>query len=743
MHIQQNDRNDCAAACLAMITSSHGRPTSVTSLRDALGTGISGTSLKALVKGAEALGLEARAVRVDMLKPRDFAPPVIAHVMNESGDPHFVVIHKVRQRSLLVSDPGRPRPKRMTHSQFAEIFTGVLVLLAPSESFSPSASVGPSGFARFVDLLRPQKGLFVWAVLSSLLLTGFGIAGSMITKVLFDEVVPYGIESLLMPVFFLFLAVYVLQHVLQFVRQWMILHLSQRIDIPLILGYFRHVYSLPFSFFSSRHVGDILTRFGDAMTIKNILTGAALTVIMDVVMAVITGAVLFSLDRSLFGVVAVFVVASIILILAFRPSYRRVNQQQMEQASVLNSRIIEGLRGVEGIKIEAHERREMESLESEYVKSLRFGFREGMLENGQSTLGSLFQSLVSLSLIVLGASRILSGDMSLGTLMAFVALSAFFVDPVVRLIGLQLSWQEANLSLKRVVEILDYGPERRGDDVDETGPESAMGLSFNEVSYSYNLRSEALRKLSFTIEPGEKVAFVGPSGSGKSTVAKLLASMHEPTSGQVALNDVPMGTLSPASVRTNIGYVPQSVHLYSKSVAENVRMSRPDASTADVRSALIKAGADEFVERLPQGAETVLEEAGAGLSGGERRRLGLARALLKSVGTYVFDEVTSDLDSLSEARVMDSIFEVGADATLIFVAHRLASVARCDRIFVLDKGKLVESGSHEQLMAGDGLYTSMWNAQHSVGSMAAGVGTRRAAALAVVSDPAVPLRYLD
>jgi ATP-binding cassette subfamily B protein len=690
----------------------HGRALSVTQLRDTLGTGARGVSVRGLVDGASALGFETTVVRVDDdALTSSYTRPAIAHVTTLSGDPHFVVIHRVTPARLLVGDPTQPKRRWVELDDFTEAFTGVLILIAPSTTFEKGSRDRPA-ITGFLQLLRPQWPLFLWAILSSLILTIAGIATSFVTKIVVDEVIPYGLESLIVPLGVLFIGIFVVQHAVQFIRQWIVLHLSQRIDIPLILGYFEHVYRLPFRFFDSRPVGDILTRFGDAMTIKNVLTGAALSAVLDAVMAIVTGAVLLSLDASLFLVILVFVVVSVILVLVFLRPFRTVNADQMQQASVLNSRVIEGLRGVEGIKLEGFEPRELEGIEREYIRSVRFSFREGILGNGQSTLMSLFQAVAGLLLLLIGTSRILDGDLTLGTLMAFVALSGFFIDPVSRLIGLQLEWQEATVALRRVSEILDYEPETGSDAPSRSAPAFDGEVAFDGVSFGYRGRKRALDDVSFTMRPGERVAFVGPSGGGKSTIAKLLLRVVEPDDGVISLSGVPLDRIAPAEVRSRISYVPQQVSLYSRSVADNVRLSVPDATDGEVRAALVRVRADDFVAALPHGESTVLEEAGAGLSGGERRRLGLARGLLKASHLYVFDEVTSDLDASTEAHLVEDRFGTPAGSSVIIIAHRLVSVMHCDRIFVVESGRIVEEGTHSQLIALGGVYAGMWAMQH-------------------------------
>ncbi len=607
VHIQQHDTSDCAAACLAMVSASHGRDISITQLRDVMGTGLRGTSLRGLLRAADELGLEAKAARVDAAALRSrYSLPAIAQVLNANGDSHFVVIHRRRRASLLIGDPALRSARWVTINAFLESFTGVLVLMMASSGFVRARTRTSPTTARFVELLLPQRGLFAWAIASSLILTILGIAGSFVTKILFDEVLHYDLAQLIAPLFALFVGLALVQHLVQFVRQWIILHLSQRIDLPLILGYFRHVYSLPISFFASRSVGDILTRFGDALTIKEVFTGAALTVVMDVVMALITGIVLFSMDRTLFLIIAAFVVVSIVIVLIFRVPFRDVNRAQMQQASVLNGRIIEGLRGIEGIKLDANEAREMEGIEREYVTSLRISYREGMLGNGHSSIGSLAQTLAGLVVLMLGTSRVLAGDLSVGTLLAFVSLSTFFIDPVIRLVGLQLSWQEAGLALRRIGEILESDPEPSETVESASIAPRVTSVSFEAVSFSYSMREPALDDVTFSIEEGSKVAFVGPSGSGKSTIAKLILRMYPVENGRIALGGVDSREVSPASLRRAVAYVPQSVHLYSRSITENVRLSRPDAGEAQVRRALELAHATDFVSRLPHRAHTVL-----------------------------------------------------------------------------------------------------------------------------------------
>ncbi len=281
----------------------------------------------------------------------------------------------------------------------------------------------------------------------------------MFNKILMDEVLPYKLTNLLVMTLIVFTVVAVTQLVIEFFRSWMMIFLSQRIDIPLMLGYFKHIYSLPMSFFSTRKTGDIITRFSDAFTIKDIFTSIALTLIMDIAMALITGAILFGMNKTLFAVIAVLTVISILLVLIFKQPYKKINLEQMQQASILNSQIIEGLGGVETIKGNANEETELDSIEREYIKSMRISYKEGMLSNIQGIISGAIETIGNLFLMYFGIKQVIEGEISLGSLMAFTTLSGYFMDPIGRLVGLQLQIQEASISMKRIAEILDYEKE--------------------------------------------------------------------------------------------------------------------------------------------------------------------------------------------------------------------------------------------------------------------------------------------
>ena len=767
-YVRQHDTTDCAAACLAMVCLHYKKEITITRLRDMMGTDLKGTNLVGLQKAANELGFTTAAVRVDRENfLSDFSLPCIAQVITDQGLAHFVVVFKKttlrddgeRRKHMLdeaeqvkeaeekgkkhkckdyviIGDPATEL-KKISLDEFYKNFTGVLLLLNPTSEFNVSQrkklAPGAPGYEaqqasekndgkpnrwgmmkRYIDLLLPQKKLFFYAILSSVITTILGIASSMFNKILMDEVLPYGLDNLLVTLIIVFSMVSLTSSLIGFVRQWVLIHLSIKIDIPLMLGYFGHIFHLPMKFFATRKTGDITTRYSDANTIKSIFTSIALSLVMDISMAIITGIILFRMNAMLFSISLFMALVSILLVLVFKQPYKRINEETMIQSAALNSQMIESLRGIETIKCNACEDRELEALEREYIKSLKISLRSSKISTSQSLISSVIMTVLNMVTTYVGITQVLNGQLTLGGYMAFSTLSGYFTSPVSELIGMQMSIQEASISMKRLTEIMDYESEQ--DDTREyTEMESMEGdIEFKDVTFRYGNRTPALNHISFTIPQGKKVALVGSSGSGKSTITKLLLKYYEPESGTISVNGVDLDEYSNASVRRCISYVPQNVELFSKTIFENIRISRPEATLDQVREAAKKADAHEFIRKLPLQYNTYLEEAGNGLSGGEKQRIALARAFLKDSSLYIFDESTSSLDFGTENTIFDMIYNQLADRSMLIVAHRLSTIRDCDLILVMDHGQIVERGTHDELLAKQGKYYELWNLQQGI-----------------------------
>lgn len=714
--VKQHDATDCAAACLATVCLYYKKEITITKLRDILGTDIKGTTLLGLEDGAKKLGFDTKAIRVDKegFKSK-FTLPAIAHVITKEGLTHFVIIHKIKNDKVKILDPAKGKEEKSI-DEFFEGFDGVLLLLIPNNEFNPGKIKGSGILSKFIQLLLPQKALFVYSIVASAILTVLGIASAFFNKILMDEILPYNLENQLNVFVIGFLILGITQIGLGSIRQHMLLYLSQKIDIPLLLGYFKHVYKLPMKFFSTRKVGDILTRFSDAFTIKNILTSVSLSLIMDITLALVSAVILYIMNTTLFIVILVITLVSAILVYAFKEPYKKINLEQMEAGARLNSQIIESLKGIETIKVHASEEKSIEKLEGEYIKNLRIAFKEGILSNVQGSISGLVSTVGNLILMYIGARMIMKGDITLGTLMAFSSLAGYFMDPIGRLISLQLSIQEASISLKRISEIYDVEKEQDENDVDKIKIEQIDGdIKLENVTFRYGSRKPVLNDVSIDIPKGKKVALVGESGSGKTTISKLLLKYYSPEEGEISIDGNKIDELDLYSLRENISYVPQNVELFSGSIKENITLGKPNATIQEVKTACENAGCKKFIEKLPLQYNTFLEEAGGGLSGGEKQRIALARALIKKPKFLILDEATSNLDFISEAKIFDTLFNKGKNITMLIIAHRLSTIRSCDLIYVMDNGKVVEQGDHETLLKKKGYYYRLYVSQ--VGSI--------------------------
>lgn len=716
--VKQHDITDCGAACLATICKQNDYKIGITRIREVAGTDKQGTNVYGIIKAAETLGFSAKGVKGDKEAFfSEFPLPCIAHVIMDGNLLHYVVIHKITKKQVVIADPGVGIVKLTPEEFFGDVhkegkppkyqWSGVLILLVKSESFQTGDET-KGLFQRFIHLLLPQKKLIIHIFIASLIYTILGILAAFYFKVLVDDILPDSLMKTLTTLSIGIIVLNIFKVILNAFRTHLLLYLSQKLDIALLLGYYRHVLELPMNFFGTRKVGEIVSRFNDASKVRDAISGATLTIMIDTLMAVAGAVILYLQNVQMFGITVIMVVLYLIIVLAFNKWYEQLNRKQMEDNSQLTSYLVESLNGIQTVKAYNAERKANRETEIKFVKLLKSIFDLSWVSNLQSSLKIFVELVGGVVILWVGSVCVIKGQITIGQLITFNSLLVYFLDPVKNLINLQPQMQTAVVAADRLGEILDLEAEKGENERKKLCPDSLSGdIVFKDVSFRYGTRQLVLEDINLTIKKGQKVAFVGESGSGKTTLSKLLLHLYKAESGNILINDNNIADIQIEKLREKIAYISQETFLFSGSILDNLSLGLDYATMDDVIEATKSAQAHDFINELPLRYETRLEENGANLSGGQRQRLSIARAMLKKPDILIMDEATSNLDAITEKQLDKTISEYSENMTTIFIAHRLSTIKNCDQIFVMDKGRIIERGTHEELKQLGGKYSML------------------------------------
>ncbi|MGU9064869.1 peptidase domain-containing ABC transporter [Clostridium perfringens] len=710
--IKQHDYKDCGCACLATICRQYGLKYPISKIREVAGTDKFGTSALGIIQASEKLGFSAKGVKAN--NPEDIFGeiplPAIAHVVIDKTMLHYVVIHKISEKEIIVADPGNGIVKYKPN-EFFNIWTGVLLIMTPTSSFNKGNEV-KGVFTRFFDLLKPQKGLLFNIFLASILVTVFGILGSFYFKFLLDDIVPNNLRESLTVFSIGFILLAIFKVITEAFRTQLLIHLGQRLDIPLMLGYYDHVVNLPMNFFGTREVGEIISRFNDASKIRQAISGVALTMMIDVFMVLIGGFILYYQSPLLFGITIVPLVLYGIIVFTFKSNIEKVNRETMEGNAKLTSYLVESLNGIETIKAFNAEREVNLETEKRFVKFIKAIFKNEYINNIQMSLKSLVKGVFAIAILWSGTIQVLNGKISFGELLTFNALLVYFLDPIENIINLQPTLQTAVVAAERLSEILDLSLEKAEDEHKKINPNSLNGkIEFKNVDFRYGTRQLILKNINMTINKGERVALVGESGSGKTTIAKLLLNFYQCEKGEIIVNDYNLLDINVEALRDKIAYISQETFLFNGTILENLMLGNPYLTYEEIIEACKKAQIHDFINSLPLRYNTLVEENGSNFSGGQKQRLSIARAILRKPEILIMDEATSNLDSITEKAIEKTIHEFSEGMITIIIAHRLSTIMRCDNIYILEKGEIKEQGSHKELLEKQGRYYELWKEQ--------------------------------
>lgn len=710
--VKQLDETDCGAACIAIVAKYHGKSISVTKIRNLAGTDSQGTSARGILRAANLLYMSCKImVSREKTFKSDFNSPIICQVKRD-GLEHYVVVLRAKHKMILVADPAE-KISWLKMEAFKECWSGVFFVIEPIKGFEDNKE-DKSFLSRFFYLVTENKSIVAQSIVASFLLTLLGILGAFYFRFLIDNVIYSFLKTALVTLSLGYLLAIIFQNILAYARNHLLMYLGNKLEASLLLSYFRHILKLPLDFFMKRKNGEILSRLSDIGSIKNALSGMTVGVILDCVMLLFGGTVLFLFSSSLVFIAMLPVVISGIMVVMFSRKFKSLIYSRAQVEAEKYSHFVESINGISTIKALSTEEDSYDKAELKIIDAVQKGFELANFSNIQSTIQTFLSQVGSLAVYWYGSVLIMNGGMSLGELISFVTLLGYFLGPLSRLITLQPQLQELSVSAKRLGEILDLKEENEDHkgNFPLSGNEQFKKISVNNLCFSYGTRGNTLEDINLEINMGQKVAFVGSSGSGKTTLMKLLLKFYVPDRGEILLDSKNIIDYDTKDYRGIFGYVPQEILLFSGTVYENISWGNYDALPEDVFEAARKADALGFIEKLEDRFSTKVGEKGASLSGGERQRIALARVLLRKPKILILDEATSNLDSLSEDSIMRTIDSLPEGTTTIIVAHRLSSIKNCDRIFVLNQGKLVESGNHQELLDKNGFYAGMWKLQN-------------------------------
>ena len=702
-YVAQMDMRDCGVAALASIAKHYGSDFSLAHLRELAKTTKEGTTALGITEAAKKMGFETKAIKANMelFDMTDIPYPFIVHVNKERKLQHFYVVYKAKKDYLIIGDPD-PSVKvtKMSKERFKQEWTGVAIFLAPAPSYKPHKDK-KNGLLSFRPLIIKQKTLITYIVLASLLVTLVNIVGSYYLQGILDVYIPNNMKSTLGIISLGLVITYILQQLMAFSQSYLLRVLSQRLTIDVILSYIRHIFTLPMSFFATRRTGEITSRFTDANSIIDALASTILSLFLDVSIVFIVGSVLVLQNIQLFLLTLVALPIYTVIIFAFLKPFEKMNHDVMQSNAMVSSAIIEDINGIETIKSLTSEELRYQKIDSEFVDYLDKSFKLSIYENVQTSLKHGAQLILNVAILWFGASLVMDSKISIGQLITYNTLLSYFTNPIENIINLQTKLQSAKVANKRLNEVYLVASEFEG----TTSMTSKLSgnITFHDVSYRYGFGTYTLSDLNLTIKQGEKVSLVGISGSGKTTLAKMIVNFYEPNQGNIRLGNMDLKMIDKKQLRQYINYLPQQSYIFSGSILDNLTLgASPDITQEDILMACQIAEIRADIEAMPLGYQTELSD-GAGLSGGQKQRLALARALLTQAPILILDEATSGLDVLTEKKVINNLMQL-TDKTIIFVAHRLSIAKQVDRVIVLDKGKLIEEGSHQELINKQGFY---------------------------------------
>ena len=714
VRVKESAPGESGAACLASVAEFYKRRVRYAGFASAPPASRWGANALGLVDAATALGFSAKAVRLEQHNLRNIELPAIAELREGTGDDtsvHYGVLHRVAEHGVTLMDPSDGQVHHLGLDAFAARWTETVVVLLPTERLEPlSGSV--TGFWRFARLVRPHWSLGAQAFAGAIGYSVLGLLTAVYVQKIVDHVIGDGNRNLLNLMSVVMLAALGVQLVVNTMRKLIVVQMGERIDGTLVLGYYRHLLRLPQRFFDTVRVGDLIARFSDAVKIRRFINTIAIETITGalIVLLSLTAILIYSRAIALL-VVALLAVYALILSVANRVN--RAGQRTLaERAADLESQLFESIQEIGTVKrlaLENHAELQAEVRFTRMLRGLYGSNRTTIIADGAAeTVTRLFVILV----LWTGGTAVLDGTLTTGELLSCYALVGMLSAPVALLIGSNQAMQDALIAADRLFQVIDEQAEVEHSAVPLTA-DMIGDIRIDHVTFRYpDAPTPVFDDLSLVIPEGQITAVVGESGSGKSTLMALLQKLYVPEQGSIHIGQYDQRHLSNRSLRQAVGVVPQITELFSGTVLENIAVGEMQPNMRRVLDVCAELGVTDFVERMQHGFHTLLARDGVNLSGGQRQRLAIARALYRDPLVLLLDEATSSLDTLSEQHVRNAMLSFRRRGrTVVVIAHRLNTIAVADKIVVLEHGRIVEEGTHRDLLHREGAYYRLFGHQ--------------------------------
>lgn len=712
--IKQYDESDCGPACLAMLSNYFGKKTLLSRIREWSKTDKNGTSLYGLIEGGKNLGIELTGVEAK--KASDISKsdlPIIAHIVNEQGYMHFVIIEKKTEMKLHIIDPAKGKEK-ISFLEFEKKWTGILLLVQNDKSYGYDNNI-PSKTRLFINILKANKFSIINIFLLSIFINLLSIIGAFYFKYLIDNIIPSKIIENLHILSVAVLFIYIINAFISLVRYQFSLNLSLKIDINFMKDYYNHVLNLPVNFYEKRKSGEILSRFSDLSHIREALSSVTITLLVDTLMVLVGGTILFFQSETLFYITLVLIPIYLVIGLSFRKVLKKYNRLVMEQDATLSSYLVESFSGYAVIKSFGAENKIFNKGANHFKKLMKKLYKLSFFTNIQLTINSFMKMTTTLVILWIGSSLIIKNQLTLGELLTFNALVIYYIDPIERLINLQPQIQSALVATQRYLDITDIkteNEERINDALLNSDFTFTDKLEICNLDFQYNFKEQTLKNINIVIPKNQKIAIIGESGSGKSTIAKLIDNFHIDYEGEIMIDNTSIKEIPKDILRNLISFVTQQNFIFGATIRENLTIGlKKQISDEEILNACRIVCAYDFIDSLPQKLDTQLHNGGSNLSGGQLQRIALARAIIKDSDILLLDEATSSLDASTEKMILENIETKLSDKTIILITHKLNNVKNANNIYFLKHGEVIEQGNHDTLIESKGEYYKLWKNQ--------------------------------